>query len=80
MARIKMHIPKAKLPFYPPYEVKYRLQNGVSTQASKRSPTRSISERLGLKKTGPYKGKAFMKKEACNQRSKKEKKEHLVLR
>ena len=31
MARIKMHIPKAKLPFYPPYEVKYRLQNGVST-------------------------------------------------
>ena len=31
MARIKMHIPKAKLPFYPPYEVKYMLQNGVST-------------------------------------------------
>ena len=31
MARIKMHIPKAKLPFYLPYEVKYRLQNGVST-------------------------------------------------
>ena len=31
MARIKMLIPKAKLPFYPPYEVKYRLQNGVST-------------------------------------------------
>ena len=31
MARIKMHILKAKLPFYPPYEVKYRLQNGVST-------------------------------------------------
>ena len=28
-----MHIPKAKLPFYPPYEVKYRLQNGVSTGA-----------------------------------------------
>ena len=26
-----MHISKAKLPFYPPYEVKYRLQNGVST-------------------------------------------------
>ena len=26
-----MHIPKAKLPFYPPYEVKCRLQNGVST-------------------------------------------------
>ena len=31
MARIKMHIPKAKLPFYPLYEVKCRLQNGVST-------------------------------------------------
>ena len=35
MARIKMHIPKAKLPFYPPYEVKYRLQNGVSTLGPK---------------------------------------------
>ena len=32
MARIKMHIPKAKLPFYPPCEVKCRLQNGVSTE------------------------------------------------
>ena len=31
MARIKMHISKTKLPFYPPYEVKYWLQNGVST-------------------------------------------------
>ena len=31
MARIKMHIPKAKLPFYPPCEVKCRLQNRVST-------------------------------------------------
>ena len=31
MARIKMHIPKAKLPFYPPCEVKCRLQNEVST-------------------------------------------------
>ena len=31
MARIKMHIPKARLPFYPPCEVKCRLQNGVST-------------------------------------------------
>ena len=30
MARIKMHIPKAKLPFYPPCEVKCTLQNGVS--------------------------------------------------
>ena len=31
MARIKMHISKVKLPFYPPCEVKCRLQNGVST-------------------------------------------------
>ena len=35
MARIKMHIPKAKLPFYPPCEVKCRLQNGVSTEPPK---------------------------------------------
>ena len=32
MARINMHIPKAKLPFYPPCEVKCRLQNGVSIE------------------------------------------------
>ena len=32
MARIKMHSPNAKLPFYPPCEVKCRLQNGVSTK------------------------------------------------
>ena len=31
MARIKKHIPKAKLPFYSPCEVKCRLQNGMST-------------------------------------------------
>ena len=31
MTRIKMHISKAKLPFYPPREVKCMLQNGVST-------------------------------------------------
>ena len=36
MARIKMHILKVKLPFYPPYEVKCRLQNGVSTHPSSR--------------------------------------------
>ena len=30
-----MHIPKAKLPFYPPCEVKCRLQNGVSTKCSR---------------------------------------------
>ena len=38
MARIKMHIPKEKLPFYPLCEVKCRLQNGVSTQASRGRP------------------------------------------
>ena len=32
MARIKMHISKAILPFYPSCEVKYKLQNGVSTK------------------------------------------------
>ena len=32
MARIKMHIFKAKLPFYPPSEVKCELQNEVSTE------------------------------------------------
>ena len=31
MTRIKMHIFKVKLPFYPPSEVKCRLQNEVST-------------------------------------------------
>ena len=31
MTRIKRHIFKVKLPFYPPCEVKYGLQNGVST-------------------------------------------------
>ena len=36
MTRIKIHISNVKLPFYPPCEVKYRLQNGVSTVASKR--------------------------------------------
>ena len=33
MTRIKIHISNVKLPFYPPCEVKYRLQNGVSTVA-----------------------------------------------
>ena len=31
MTRIRMHISKVKLPFYPPGEVKCRLQNEVST-------------------------------------------------
>ena len=34
MTRIKIHISNVKLPFYPPCEVKYRLQNGVSTPSS----------------------------------------------
>ena len=32
MTRIKMHISKAKLPFYPLGEVKCRFQNEVSTE------------------------------------------------
>ena len=32
MPRIKMHISKIKLPFYPPGEVKYGLQIEVSTE------------------------------------------------
>ena len=31
MSRIKIHISKVKLPFFPLGEVKYRLQNEVST-------------------------------------------------
>ena len=31
MTRMKMHISKVKLPFYPPCEVKCGLQNRVST-------------------------------------------------
>ena len=38
MTRIKKHISKAKLPFYPPCEVKCGLQNGVSTTASRVTP------------------------------------------
>ena len=45
MARIKMHIPKAKLLFYPPCEVKCRLQNGVSTIASSRGRTIDLTTR-----------------------------------
>jgi len=32
MTRIKMHISNVKLPFYPSCEVKYGLQNRVSTE------------------------------------------------
>ena len=34
MTRIKIHISNVKLPFYPPCEVKCRLQNRVSTGGS----------------------------------------------
>ena len=33
MTRVKMHIYNVKLPFYSPCEVKYRLQNRVSTSS-----------------------------------------------
>ena len=36
MTRIKIHISNVKLPFYPPCEVKCRLQNRVSTPQQKR--------------------------------------------
>ena len=42
MARIKMHISKAKLPFYPPCEVKYRLQNGVSTKTQAKDQRKQL--------------------------------------
>ena len=44
MARIKMHISKEILPFYPSSEVKYRLQNGVSTHPN-------TEEHLAYKRT-----------------------------
>ena len=42
MTRIKMHISKVKLPFYPPCEVKYGLQNGVSTDGTHSGEIRRI--------------------------------------
>ena len=44
MARIKMHISKAKLPFYPLGEVKYGLQNEVSTDLQALSSTPCTSQ------------------------------------
>ena len=40
-----MHISKVKLPFYPPCEVKYRLQNWVST-SSKEVPKSQVPANL----------------------------------
>ena len=49
--RIKIHISNVKLPFYPPCEVKCRLQNGVSTAG--------LPFVLQLD-TSAYAGKSFM--------------------
>ena len=43
MIRIKMHISKEKLPFYPPSEFKYGLQNEVSTHTHTHSLSLSLS-------------------------------------
>ena len=48
MTRINMHIFKVKLPFYPPCEVKCRLQNRVSTPLDHPSPTLVSHPRLYL--------------------------------
>ena len=42
MVTIKIHISKVKLPFYPPCEVKYGLQNGVSTDGTHSGEIRRI--------------------------------------
>ena len=47
MNRIKMHISKVKLPFYPPCEVQCRLQNKVSTPIFKRD-NQPLDSRLAL--------------------------------
>ena len=62
MARIKMHIPKAKLPFYPPYEVKYRLQNGVSTRDNSCVP---VIEKAWNSKAGGSEFRKLYKKQAA---------------
>ena len=43
MIRIKMHISKEKLPFYPPSEFKYGLQNEVSTHTHTHTLSLSLS-------------------------------------
>ena len=51
MTRIKMHISKVKLPFYPPCEVKCELQNRVSKQNQIQNisnQTRVILKRLNM--------------------------------
>ena len=51
MTRIKMHISKVKLPFYPPCEVKCRLQNWVSTLPPLKEG-RSTLKKCGLECSG----------------------------
>ena len=48
-----MHIPKAKLPFYPPCEVKYRLQNRVS---AKTEVNTEVSKGAFIRKAHPLLG------------------------
>ena len=48
MIRIKMHISKEKLPFYPPSEFKYGLQNEVSTHTHTHSLSLSLSLSLHI--------------------------------
>ena len=48
MIRIKMHISKEKLPFYPPSEFKYGLQNEVSTHTHTLSLSLSLSLSLHI--------------------------------
>ena len=45
MTKIKIHIFNVKLPFYPPCEVKYRLQNGVSTLADLRAALEACEDK-----------------------------------
>ena len=63
MTRIKMHISNVKLPFYPSYEVKYGLQNKVSTGETIHEPKivrkvlRSLPERFHAKITATKESK-----------------------
>ena len=63
MTRIKMHISNVKLPFYPSYEVKYGLQNRVSTGETIHEPKivrkvlRSLPERFHAKITATKESK-----------------------
>ena len=62
MAKIKMHIPKVKLPFYPPCEVKCRLQNGVSTRDNSCVP---VIEKAWNSKAGGSEFRKLYKKQAA---------------